>query len=50
MIYTSYYAKINTLPNDIEPIAISIGVPNWYTGKTYKKLAKKLILLNEKGV
>lgn len=41
MIYTSYFAQIRNLPNNIIPIAICGGVPQWYSGLWYKKLAPK---------
>jgi hypothetical protein len=36
MIQTSYYQKSGGLPN---AVGISQGVPKWYTGALYKKLA-----------
>jgi hypothetical protein len=36
MIQTSYYQKSGSLPN---ALSISQGVPKWYTGALYKKLA-----------
>ena len=36
MIQTSYYQKARSLPN---AVGISQGVPKWYTGALYKKLA-----------
>jgi hypothetical protein len=36
MIQTSYYQKSGCLPN---AVGISQGVPKWYTGALYKKLA-----------
>ena len=41
MIYTSYFAQIRNLPNNIIPIAICGGIPQWYSGLWYKKLAPK---------
>lgn len=41
MIYTSYFAKLNSLPDDIIPISICGKVPDWYVGLQYKKLAPK---------
>mgnify|MGYP003297035356 CR=1 FL=1 len=41
MIYTSYFAKLNKLPNNIVPISICGKAPDWYTGLQYKKLALK---------
>lgn len=36
MIYTSYYGRADKVPN---PIAISRGVPHWFKGEVYEKLA-----------
>jgi hypothetical protein len=36
MIQTSYYQKSGSFPN---AVGISQGVPKWYTGALYKKLA-----------
>lgn len=41
MIYTSYFAKLKSLPDNIVPIAICAKVPNWYKGLQYKKLTPK---------
>ena len=41
MIYTSYFAKLNKLPNNIIPISICGKAPDWYKGLQYKKLAPK---------
>ena len=41
MIYTSYFAKLKSLPNEIFPISICGKAPDWYTGAQYKKLAPK---------
>ena len=41
MIYTSYFAKLKTLPKNIIPISICGKAPNWYQGLQYKKLAHK---------
>lgn len=38
-MYTSYFSKIKSLPDDIIPIAICAKAPNFYKGLTYKKLA-----------
>ena len=40
-IYTSYFAKLRNLPENIVPISICGKVPDWYTGLQYKKLAPK---------
>lgn len=39
MIYTSYFAKLNSLPKSIIPISICAKAPDWYRGLQYKKLA-----------
>lgn len=39
MIYTSYFAKLNSLPKNIIPVSICAKAPNWYKGLQYKKLA-----------
>ena len=43
MLYTTYFAKLRKLPNNIIPIAIAIcgKSPDWWTGLKYKKLALK---------
>lgn len=41
MIYTSYFAKLNKLPNNIVPISICGKAPDWYKGLQYTKLAPK---------
>ena len=41
MIYTSYFAKLKELPENITPISICGKAPDWYTGLQYKKLAPK---------
>ena len=41
MIYTTYFAKLKTLPKNIHPISICSKAPEWYDGKQYKKLAPK---------
>lgn len=41
MIYTSYFAKLKSLPDNIIPISICGKAPNWYKGLQYKKLAPK---------
>ena len=40
-IYTSYFAKLRSLPKNIVPISICGKAPDWYTGFQYKKLAPK---------
>ena len=41
MIYTSYFAKLKSLPKNIIPISICGKAPDWYHGLQYKKLAPK---------
>ena len=41
MIYTSYFAKLKSLPDNIVPISICGKAPDWYNGLQYKKLAPK---------
>lgn len=41
MIYTSYFAKLKSLPDNIVPISICAKAPSWYMGLQYKKLAPK---------
>ena len=41
MIYTSYFAKLKSLPKNIVPISICGKAPDWYKGLQYKKLAPK---------
>lgn len=47
MIYTSYFAKLRSLPENVTPIAICVKVPDWYTGLQYKKLAPKYDFFTE---
>lgn len=41
MIYTTYFAKLKSLPENIIPISICGKAPDWYKGKQYKKLTPK---------
>lgn len=41
MIYTSYFAKLRSLPKNIIPVSICGKAPDWYKGLQYKKLAPK---------
>lgn len=41
MIYTSYFAKLKSLPEDVIPISICGKAPDWYKGLQYKKLSPK---------
>lgn len=41
MIYTSYFAKLKSFPDNVTPISICAKAPSWYGGLQYKKLAPK---------
>ena len=41
MIYTTYFAKLKKLPDNVIPISICGKAPGWYGGLQYKKLAPK---------
>lgn len=45
-IYTSYYARIRQLPENVIPISIAISTPKFYSGLVYKKLAPTYDILN----
>lgn len=45
MIYTSYFAKLGSLPKNIIPISICAKAPDWYKGLQYKKLAPSYNIL-----
>lgn len=47
MIYTSYFAQLKNLPDNIVPVSICGKAPNWYTGLQYKKLAPKYDFFQE---
>jgi len=47
MIYTSYFGQMKNFPEDAIPIAICGGIPNWYEGAWYKKLAPKWKFFSE---
>ena len=40
-LYTSYYANLKNIPEDIIPISIAGKCPDFYKGLEYKKLAPK---------
>lgn len=47
-MYTGYFAKLRTYEKaGLIPIAICGGIPNWYKGLWYKKLAPKWSFFNE---
>ena len=41
MIYTSYFAMLRKMPENVIPISICGKAPDWYDGLQYKKLAPK---------
>ena len=41
VIYTSYFAQLRKIPDNIVPISICAKAPDWYSGIQYKKLAPK---------
>lgn len=41
MIYTTYFANLKNLPDNIIPVSIAGKSPEWYHGLEYKKLAPK---------
>lgn len=41
MIYTTYFAQLRNLPENIIPVSICGKAPSWYKGLQYKKLAPK---------
>lgn len=41
MVYTSYFAVLRKLPEDVIPVSICGKAPSWYQGIQYKKLAPK---------
>lgn len=47
MFYTSYFAKLKSLPAGIVPVAICAKCPEWYQGLQYKKLAPKYSFFSE---
>lgn len=48
MIYTSYFGKLQELEkNNLVPVAICGGIPDWYKGKWYRKLAPSWSIWSE---
>lgn len=41
MIYTTYFAQLKNLPQNVFPVSICGKAPEWYKGAQYKKLAPK---------
>ena len=46
-IYTSYFAKVKSIPDDIIPIAICGGIPFYWKGLWYKKVAPSIKFFTE---
>ena len=47
MIFTTYFAQLRNLPENIIPVSICGRTPDWYTGLQYKKLAPKWAFFQE---
>lgn len=47
MIWISYFAQMRNFPKDFVPIVICGGIPNWYNGLWYRKVAPKLSFFTE---
>ena len=47
MIYTTYFAQLRKLPENIIPIAICGKSPDWFQGAQYKALAPKYDFFQE---
>lgn len=47
MLYTTYFAKLRSLPDNVIPISICAKAPEWYDGIQYKKLAPKFGFFKE---
>ena len=47
MIYTTYFARLKYLPENVVPISICGKAPDWYKGLEYKKLAPKYDFFKE---
>jgi uncharacterized protein YeaO (DUF488 family) len=46
MIYTSYFAKVKKLPQNVVPISIAIKAPTGWNGLEFKALAPKWSFLS----
>ena len=44
-MYTSYYANLKKIPAGLVPVAISVGVPRWFKGRTEIRLAPTRAML-----
>lgn len=47
MIYTSYYARMRSIPKDIVPVAISLYRPDYYVGEACQILAPTPSILRQ---
>lgn len=47
MIFTTYFAQLRNLPENIIPVSICGRAPDWYSGLQYKKLAPKWTFFQE---
>lgn len=47
MIYTSYFAVLKRIPEDIVPVSIAAKTPDWFKGGLLKKLAPSFDILME---
>lgn len=47
MIFTTYFAQLHNLPENIIPVSICGKAPEWYKGLEYKKLAPKYSFFSE---
>ena len=47
MIWTSYFGQLRNFPSDFAPVAICGGLPNWYKGLWYKKVAPEWSFFSE---
>ncbi len=47
MLYTTYFAKLRRLPENIVPVAICGKVPPWFTGLQYQKPAPMRAFFSE---
>ncbi|MCL1826791.1 MAG: DUF488 domain-containing protein [Candidatus Cloacimonetes bacterium] len=46
-IYTSYFAKLRKIPDDIVPISICLKPPFWFKGWQYKVLSPNVDIFTE---
>jgi hypothetical protein len=46
-MYTSYFSMMRKFPKELVPVAICRGIPDWYTGLNYEKLAPTMSILKD---